>query len=219
MATGLEPPVTTESGSDGALLHHISWSTYEALLKDYEEVPNPHFIYDRGDLLITPLSAEHENLKDHFLVLITLLAEEFEKENQSFGSMTHKREDLQRGFEPDACFYFQNEAQMRGKKRFDPMVDPPPELVIEIDISHPSLNKLPLFASFGIAEVWRWDGKKIHVLKLFQGEYVTSDYSVSLPAVNRAILSEFVNESFELGRLEWIKKIRSWAKHQRESHR
>jgi Uma2 family endonuclease len=217
MTTVLEPPVTTESGSDGVLLHHISWSTYEGLLKDYEDVPNPHFIYDRGDLLIMVLSAEHENLKDHFLLLISLLAEEFELESQSFGSMTHKREDLQKGFEPDLCFYFQNEAVMRGKKRFDPMVDPPPELLIEIDISHPSLNKLPLFASFGIAEVWLWDGKQIHILKLLQGEYIHADQSVSLPAVNATTLTGFVNESFELGRLEWIKKIRSWAKHQRES--
>jgi Uma2 family endonuclease len=218
MATVLEPPVTTESGVDGVLLHHISWSTYEGLLKDYEDVPNPNFIYDRGDLLITVLSAKHENLKDHFLLLITLLAEGFDIESQSFGSMTHKREDLQRGFEPDLCFYFQNEAQMRGKERFDPKVDPPPELVIEIDISHPSLNKLPLFASFGIAEVWRWDGKQVHVLKLSHGEYVSSDYSASLPAVNATFLTQFVKESFELGRLEWIKKIRSWARHQSGSH-
>lgn len=218
MATVLEPPVTTQSGSDGVLLHHISWSTYEGLLKDYEDVPNPHFIYDRGDLLIMVLSAEHENLKDHFLVLISLLAEEFELESQSFGSMTHKREDLQRGFEPDLCFYFKNEMQMRGKKRFDPTVDPPPDLLIEIDISHPSLDKLPLFAAFGISEVWRWDGSRIHVLKLSQGEYVQSEYSSSLPALSESTLTAFLKESAALGRLEWIKKIRSWARQQKESH-
>jgi Uma2 family endonuclease len=169
MSTVLEPPKVNQILTDGILLHNVSWFTYENLLADHPDVPSPHFTYDRGDLLIRVLSPEHEGINDVFKLVINLLAEEFGLESQSFGSMTHKREELQRGFEPDSCFYFKNEARMRGKKRLDLSVDPPPDLVVEIDITHPSLNRLPIFAAFGIPEVWRFDGEKLEILLLTDG--------------------------------------------------
>ena len=217
MATVLDPPGLKQALTDGVLLHNVSWSTYESLLRDYEDVRNPHFTFDRGDLLIMVLSAEHENLENALTTLIQALAEVFEIEWQAFGSMTHKREDLQRGFEPDACFYFKNEALMRGKKRLDLTVDPPPDLIVEIDITHPSINKLPLFAALGIPEVWRFDGEVIEISWLKEGCYVKSDKSFSLPLVTAAAVTTFVRESQNLGRLEWVKKVREWARQQKEA--
>jgi hypothetical protein len=40
-------------------------------------------------------------------------------------STTFDREDLTQGFEPDACFYLQDAARVRGRKRIDLAVDPP----------------------------------------------------------------------------------------------
>jgi Uma2 family endonuclease len=215
MATVLEPPVVPRTPSDGVLLHDVSWSSYESLLKDYEDVRNPHLTYDRGDLLIMVLSAEHENLENAITTLIQALAEEFDIEWLGFGSMTHKREDLQRGFEPDACFYFNNEARMRGKEQLDLSVDPPPDLVVEIDITHPSLNKLPILASFGVPEVWRLNVEELEILWLRDGRFVKSQNSSSLPLVTADVISSFVRESKKLGRLEWLKKVREWARQQK----
>src|SRR3989442_11579850 len=97
--------------------------------------------------------------------------------------MTITREKLQRGFEPDSCFYFKNEASMRGKKRLDLTEDPPPDLVVEIDITHPILNKLPLFAVVGIPELWRFDNERAEIYLLREGEYTKSDSSSALPRV------------------------------------
>src|SRR5450432_2909089 len=201
MATVLDPPGLKQALTDGVLLHNVSWSTYESLLRDCEDVRNPHFTYDRGDLLIMVLSPEHEEMSGAIGVLVQTLAEEFNIEWRGFGSMTHKREDLQRGFEPDACFYFKNEALMRGKKRLDLTIDPPPDLVVEIDITHPSIKKLPLFAALGVPEVWLFDGTVIEIVWLKEGRYVKSENSSSLPLVTAAIVTAFLRESQNLGRL------------------
>lgn len=214
MTTLLEPPRIKEVFTDGVLLHNISWSTYERLLGDHPDVASPRFTYDRGDLLIMVTSPEHEEINRTLNLLVELLAEEFSIESRAFGSTTYKRKDLRRGFEPDSCFYFRNEERMRGKKRLDLSVDPPPDLVVEIDITSPSLKKVRLFAAFGISEVWRFDGKEVEVLILESGEYCRTERSLALPKVTAEAISHFVHESFRTGRLEWIKKVRAWARQQ-----
>jgi len=215
MTALLESPRIVEVLTDGILLHNISWSTYESLLRDHPDAASPRFTYDRGDLLIMVTSPEHERINRTLNLLVELLAEELEIESCALGSTTYKRKDLKRGFEPDSCFYFKNEALMRGKKRLDLSVDPPPELVIEIDSTSLSLKRLPLFAAFGISEVWRFDGKEIQILILESGEYRGNEDSLALPKVTGAAISHFVHESFKTGRLEWIKKVRAWAQQQK----
>jgi Uma2 family endonuclease len=200
--------------TDGVLLHNISWSTYQSLLRDHPDAASPRFTYDRGDLLIMVTSPEHEEINRTLNLLVELLAEEFGIESRAFGSTTYQRKDLRRGFEPDSCFYFKNEKRMRGKKRLNLAVDPPPELVVEIDISSPSLKKLPLFAAFGISEVWRFDGQKLEILVLQHREYCRSETSLALPKVTAEAVTCFLHESFRIGRLEWIKKVRAWAQQQ-----
>ena len=154
------------------ILDRVSWETYEQLLNENGDNSSTHFTYDQGLLEIRVLSAEHENYKDFISLLINVIAEEMGIDVASYGSTTFKRKDLARGFEPDACFYIQNEARMRGKKRIDLDVDPAPDLVIEIDITNPSLNKFPIFASLGVAEIWRYDGDRVGIFLLQAGQYI-----------------------------------------------
>ena len=216
MTTVLDPPKAAakvkEVFTDGVLLHNISWDTYEGLLRDNPDTPSLRLTYDEGDLLIMVTSLEHEEISDLFHLLIDLLAEEFEVESRSFGSATYKRKDLKRGFEPDCCFYFKHEAQMRGKKRFNPARDPAPELIVEIDITSPSINRLPIFAAFGVDEVWRFDGQEVEILVLQKGEYLKRDNSLALPQVNAKAITAFVRDNFKMGRLEWKKRVRSWTR-------
>lgn len=196
------------------LLRNISWATYESLLNDLAEVSSPHLLYDRGDLLIMTLSPEHEAPKHTIGVLVEVLAEEFAVECLGFGSTTYKRKDIERGFEPDVCFYFTNEARMRGKKRLDMAADPPPELVIEIDVTHPSLDKLNVFAAFGVPEVWRYNEREVKILQLSDGIYQVEENSLFLPFVTSEILLRFIQESESHSRLTWLKRVRAWAREQ-----
>jgi Uma2 family endonuclease len=194
------------------ILHGVSWETYERLLADFQDNHAAHFAYDQGVLEIMAPSAEHEEDKDVLTLLVNVLAEELDIDVRGFGSTTFRRTDLERGFEPDACFYIAHEAQVSGKKKLDLTVDPPPDLVIEIDISHPSLNKLPLYAHIGVGEVWRYDGKRLMIFTLEGSEYVEQAESAALPTVTSEVLSNFVEESKRAKRTAWLRSVREWAR-------
>ncbi len=206
MATVNSPP------EPRTILHNISWATYEGLLADHENSNAARFTYDRGTLEIMILSAKHEKPNRTISLLVELIAEEMEVDVENFGSTTFKREDLLRGFEPDTCFYIQNLARIEGKDEIDLTVDPPPDLIIEIDITHSSLDKLPIYAQIGAPEVWRYDGTKLAIFRLEVGAYVERNESGVLPRLASADISRFIEDSKSLRRTAWVRSVRGWAR-------
>lgn len=191
------------------ILRGITWQTYENLLADLDKQSGIRLTYDRGVLEIMPLTPEHESLNRYLASLVDLLVDELEMDVHPVGSSTFKREEIDRGFEPDSSFYFEHAAQMRGKKRIDLTVDPAPELVIEIDISHGSLDKLSLFAHFGVEEVWRFDGATLHLYRLANGVYEEVERSALFPGLTAASIDEFLTQAQILRRSElkeWVRQ-------------
>ena len=97
-------------------------------------------------------------------------------------------------------------------KRFDFAVHPAPDLIVEVDITSLSTFHQHIFAAFGVPEIWRFDGEKMYILKLENDKYVEISNSLALPKVTPEILTDFVDKSDELSRLEWIGEVRNWAK-------
>ena len=175
-------------GAGKVLLPGVSWSTYQALVHDLAERPNKRLTYDHQWLeIMTPLP-EHEANKRLLGRIVEATTEELGLEIYSFGSTTWSREDLQRGLEPDECYYIPSEAQVRGKTRIDLTVDPPPDLAIEIDITSSSLDRLKIYASLGIQEVWRFDGEKLSIYVLQGENYQNQSQSKILPILDRVKL-------------------------------
>ena len=199
------------------LLSGVSWETYEALLADMGDSHAAHFAYDQGELEIMAPSYEHESIKGHIALLVNVLAEEFDIDIAGAGSTTFRRRDIAKGFEPDECFYIRHAETVRGKKDINLQEDPPPDLVVEIDITNPSLNKLPIFAALGIPEVWRYDGAQVIILTLTGNAYVKHPESAALPKVTSAMLTEFLTTSQQLKRTAWLRQVRAWAREQLSS--
>lgn len=206
MATVLSPP------EQRVTLHNVSWETYERLLADLQDSSAPRMTYDRGTLEIMSPSSEHERYNRTAAQIVEELAVEMDLNIDSLGSTTFRREDIDRGFEPDSCFYIQNAARVRGKKRIDLAVDPPPDLVIEIDITSPSLDKFPILAKAGVPEVWRFDGSRLVIYELANDEYLERDASISFSAVTAADITAFIKDSETMDRPEWVRKLRAWAR-------
>lgn len=194
------------------VLTGVSWATYERLLGDLKDSSSPRLTFDRGVLEVMSPSAEHEESNRTIALLVEVLAEEFGLDVRDLGSTTFKREDLERGFEPDSCFYVQNEARMRGRREVDLTTDPPPDLVVEVDITSPSLKKFPIYASMGVPEIWRYDGRAVMIYRLEGDGYDETDESTALPRVTGGDLSRFVRESESAGRREWLRGVRAWAR-------
>jgi Uma2 family endonuclease len=209
MATVLNPP------EQRVLLANISWDTYERLLSAHRDVSAPRFTYNQGQLEIMSPSAEHERSKELIALLVNIVAEEMAIDVEGFGSTTFRREDLERGFEPDACFYIKNVSRVRGKANLDLSVDPPPDLIIEIDITHPSINKFSIFARLGVPEVWQYDANQLNIFLLSGESYLKQEESVALPILTSAIISNFIKESQTIERPVWLRQLRAWARQQR----
>lgn len=203
---------TVESPAEQrVLLSNVSWKTYESLLADHESSSAPRFTFDRGMLEIVSPSPEHERLNRRIAQLVLAATEEMGIECEDLGSTTFRREDLERGFEPDSCFYIQNEASIRGKEQLDLSTDPP-DLVIEVDITSPSINKLSIYAQLGVPEVWRYDGEKLKILTLENDRYVQAPESAALPALTTSTLSELVESSKSSRRTAWLQEVRTKAR-------
>ncbi|HYH85268.1 MAG TPA: Uma2 family endonuclease [Pyrinomonadaceae bacterium] len=209
MTTVLETPKQIEQK---VLLHGVSWETYERLLAEHEESSGAHFAYDRGNLEIMILSLKHEKLKARLMSLVEAAAETLGVDYEAAGSTTFRRKDLQRGFEPDACYYMTHAALIRQKDEIDLTTDPPPELVIEIDITSPSLDKFPIFAALGVAEVWRCDGERVHFFRLGEAGYAGVAESAALPGVNEETVNRLLEASRKMKRADWLRFVRESAK-------
>lgn len=190
------------------VLRSVSWDTYEHILADRLDSSAPRFTYDRGVLEILSPSSEHERYNRTIALLIEVIAEESNINVENLGSTTFKRKDLKRGFEPDSCFYIQNAERIRGKSKIDLKIDPPPDLVIEIDITSFSIDKLPIYAKIGVPEVWRYDGKQLFILKLEGRHYTEQSESVAFPFLKSGLIFKLIEDSKSLKRIEWLRMIR-----------
>ncbi len=199
----------TSSAEHRVVLRNVSWDTYERLLKDLECSSTPHLTFSEGVLEIMSPLREHEECNRNLALMVEIFAEEFEIEIGNLGSTTFKREDVERGFEADSCFYIQNEARMQGKRDIDAAVDPPPDLVIEIDLTSDSIDKFPIFAKLNVPEVWRYSKGQIAIFTLERGKYRRRPTSLALPLLTATDLTELLKSSASMKRTAWLRHLRA----------
>jgi Uma2 family endonuclease len=204
--------VASPEAGQRVILHGISWETYEQLLSDFQDSHAAHFTYDRGALEIMVLSFKHETVNRTLAQLVSVIAEKMQVDIINAGSTTFKRRDLARGFEPDSCFYIQNEGRISGKAEIALDTDPPPDLIIEIDITSPSLNTFPVYAHIGVPEVWRYDGTRVTFFILAGEDYETAQESRALPVLTGSVVTDFLEASTQLKSTVWSRRLRDWTR-------
>ena len=170
----------------------VSWDFYRAMLREFDERPS-RINYDRGTLEIMTLSLEHESYKTVIGLMMGLLALHLKMRVKHGGSTTLKRLTKKKGLEADQCYWVANEPAVRTKKRIDLRVDPPPDLVIEIDVMHSVVNREKIYAALGVPEMWVLgrDGK-LAAFALGQGAWQPIEHSRSFPFLRVADLDPFV---------------------------
>ncbi len=193
-----------------AVFFEVDYQTYADLIEKFPKRRNPRLTFDRGVLEVMPLP-QHDISERLIDTIIDVIAEEFEIDFVNYGSSTQNRARLERGFEPDSSFYLGANAElMRYRDRFLE-TDPPPDLVFEIDVTHSSVDKFPLMATFGVKEIWRYEKKRLKILQLKDGEYVESQASSFFPNLTDQVLNQFIVDSQAQSRPKWRREIREWA--------
>jgi Uma2 family endonuclease len=158
-------------------------------------------------------SPEHEINKKVLGRFVETLAEELEVRIEPLGSTTFKRPELS-GAEPDECFYIRNINIIKGKKRINLQQDPPPDLVVEVDITSSSKNRFEVYADMGVPEIWRYDGNDFSINILENNKYISVEQSLAFPNLPILEIANFLAQVGEKDYLELVREFRSWVKSQ-----
>jgi Uma2 family endonuclease len=188
----------------------VSWDEYEQLLADLGDSNRVRVYYDAGRLEIMSPSSFHEMYKELTLRMACLVAEKLDLSIETRGSTTFKQEWAERGGEPDTCFYIQNAAAVIGKRKIDLAIDPPPDIVVEIDVSHESTRKLEFYAGLGVPELWRYDEERMRIYVLTEGSYNEVPASRTFPFLTSETLTRFFEQSKTEGQSEAFRSFRKW---------
>jgi Uma2 family endonuclease len=169
----------------------LTWKTYEALLQELGDNRSTRIAYDRGVLEIRMPGEPHEIVNRLLAKIITMLAMEFGMEANDFGSVTLNREDLDRGIEPDTCFYIQNAAEGQGLEA-SVSEDLPPDLALEVDIASSSANKIAIYQAMGVPEIWLYRRHVLSIQVLQGGQYGVIATSRAFPMVAVEQLNQWI---------------------------
>ena len=211
MATVIAEPKPVEAAASDEqrlVLYNVPWSTYETLLNLFEQNRSLRMNYDSGRLELMTVSQLHEMLKKLLARLFEALTEELDIPILGLGNMTNKRQDLEKGLEPDECWYIQHEEQMRNKK-IDWEVDPPPDLFIEVEVSQSLVSRLAICAKLGVPEIWRYDGRQIRFYRLGEdGAYQEIQQSDAIPPLRPEHLQSFLEQRGQMDQTRLVKSFR-----------
>jgi Uma2 family endonuclease len=187
----------------------LDWSAFQQIRQLLTERTRARFNYDDGVLEITMPLEGHERIARLVELFIRILVVEMGLKVKSMGSTTLDREDLLKSAEPDNGYYIQNYALVADHE-VDLNVDPAPDLVVEVDITHTDINKNVLYASLGVPEFWRLNGKNWQILVLTDEGYIEQDHSPTFPMIQKADLHRFL-ETALLDEVSAEVEFRQWV--------
>ncbi len=207
MATVLPPQSESRT-----VLYGVPWHTYVEL-RENPDNDHLHMTYDRGTLEIMSPSPAHGRYGYIIGKVIDAWSDELDIPIVCLRDMTCKREDIEKGFEPDNCFYVQNEPQMWQKMEIDLTIDPPPDLAIEIEMTRSAIKKITsIYAAFGVPEVWRFDGSKLQAYELIEGGYRPRETSLCFPGLPLEKAEELARQVGQVREQTLIRGFRQWVR-------
>ena len=197
-----------ESTNSVVTLRDVSWETYDRL-RSAGGNRGVRMTYDHGVLILMAPSRRHERIAEILGRLVFVWTEDRQIACLSGGSTTMKSRLLERGLEPDKCFYIQNEAAVRDRDEYDADIDPPPDLVIEVDVTSMSTARMPLYAEFHVPEIWRWVENRLEVYRLVDAAYIQVENSASLAEFPFELVSEILDLRFEVDETNLVRRFRT----------
>lgn len=172
-------PVHARSTSEEqrVLLTSVPWSIY-VMLRDSIDSPGVRMTYLKGELEIMSPSKAHEVSKTQIARLFELFCLERDIPLYGYGSTTFRREEKERGLEPDECY-------CRGADR------DVPDVALEVVVTHGSIDKLEVYRGLGVREVWVFESGAFRVLSLHGDAYAAIERSEIFPEVDLARIAHF----------------------------
>jgi Uma2 family endonuclease len=158
------------------------------------------------------VSSAHEWAKKMLARLVEALTEELDISIFCLGNTTFRKEALARGIEPDECYYLCEEFPLHDRAEVNMVIDPPPDLVLEVEISRSVLDRMSIYAALGVPEIWCTDGERIRVYQLQMDRYVEVEQSPAFPWLPIAEMADFLQRRGQLSDTKVVKQFREWVR-------
>ncbi len=195
-------------GEQRVVLPGLSWEAYHQILDALPQSRSSRLTYDDGVLEITVPLEDHEFFGRLIERFILTLVELMGLRLKTMGSTTMNYPRLKKAAEPDNAYYIQNQPLVKGRN-VNFSQDPPPDLVVEIDITHTDIAKNKFYSSLGVPEFWRFNGKVWRIYQLQEGVYVEVEISPIFPQVHKERLYTFLEQAKE-DEIEAVQSLRAW---------
>lgn len=196
------------------VLRGLDWEEYEELLEAVGEATALRISYNEGTVQIMAISREHEYYAEFLKQLVGRICVVLRIKVIFFGSATLKLEKKLKGAEPDGSFYVQSAAVIGNKIQLDLNTDPPPDVILEIDVHHESLSRLPIYAALGIPEIWHYDERRLTIYQLIDDQYAPAAASRAFPFLTATTLTEFLLRSRQEDQYETLLAFEAWLPQQ-----
>ncbi|MEO0454951.1 MAG: Uma2 family endonuclease [Cyanobacteria bacterium P01_A01_bin.114] len=209
VAAAPEPSVEIQPlvvGEKRVILQGVTWEGYVQILDALPQSRGSRLTYDDGLLEITMPLEDHEFSGRLIERFILILVELYGLKIKTMGSTTMNYPHLKKGAEPDNAYYIQNQARVKGRN-VDFATDPPPDLVVEVDITHTDIKKNQFYANIGVPEFWRFNGRVWRIYQLQSGVYIEVANSPTFPQVKKAQLYDFLETAKE-DEIEAVTRLR-----------
>lgn len=197
-------------GEKRVTVRNLNWQAYQQMRALLERRIYARLIYDRGTLEITMPLEDHEFATRMIELFVRVLVFEMQMKLKTMGSTTLNREDLDRSAEPDDAYYIQNQPRVAGRN-VDLATDPPPDLIVEVDITNTDIDKNAFYASMGVPEFWRFNGREWRIYQLQGQTYVERDRPPTFPIVEKTDLYHFL-EACQQDEIAAESNFRAWVR-------
>jgi Uma2 family endonuclease len=191
-------------------LFGVSWTDYEKIAEEFGESNPFHITFNKGILTIMPVTEIHElliSLIERFMTIVSLV-ERINIVPTGKATMQSKQRDI--AAEPDASYFVANAAAHRIKNYVPKEIELAPDIVVEIDVHHPSNDKFEIYAEFGVPEFWQYDGERLKIFRLQKTEYIEIESSEQIPILSGAILTEFLRRGLEEEQFTVLSEFQNW---------
>ena len=194
----------------------LSFEQYAAIADALSDRHNPRLVFLDGSLTFLSPSHLHDRRAEHFGYFVIAVAAGLGLACEPAGSTTYRRSEREAGVEGDKVFYFgPNADRMRLPERIDLSTQPPPDLAIEVEVSHPADVAMTAWGRIGVPEVWRFDARRdILTFWLRQGDstYAPTGRSACLPGLEPDDVLGQLRRVEGLGFMAWFAELPDWVR-------
>jgi Uma2 family endonuclease len=216
MSVATEAPAT-EQDDQSLVLRGVDWDQYVTINDALPDRRGLRMIYIDGSLTFLTLSRRHDWFVDYLDSIIKAITLGCGIEMDVAGSATFRLAGERVGVEGDRTYYFgQHTEIMGGPLDIDLTTQPPPDLAIEVELTHRADKAIATYARIGVPEVWRFDAGRWTLTFLSLGEngsYQPAAKSRCLPLLTPEDVVAQLRLAEEISSFSrWFTQLNEWVR-------